>query len=154
MTVVYDRKAKTYISNITPGSWLSRLDAELAELPPDLVERAEKLTDSLKVALKAVRLIQSNAVEQNGQPDIYFVKSQTRDDLHFVDLGKGCDCDAFQNGIICSHWVACLLVASSDDNEAEPVPEPEPHNTCNDLIEELFGPPCQVYDKAGRVVFG
>ena len=147
MTVVYDRKAKTYISNITPGSWLSRLDAELAELPPDLVERAEKLTDSLKVALKAVRLIQSNAVEQNGQPDIYFVKSQTHGDWHMVDLEEGCDCDAFCNGIICSHWVAALLVASAEGNEVEPAPQREPRKTiqaippkpaCQALIDELW----------------
>jgi hypothetical protein len=160
MTVTYDRSQKTYTSDIVEGAWPTRLDAEAAELPAALVDKAQELAGSLKVALKAVRLVVNAKVKLDGSPDVYQIPSNSHPGLpHTVDLSAGCDCEAYAHGIVCSHWTAALLVASNggDDDEPEPQPAPatpEPCQTRNQLIEELFGPTVQVKDAAGRVVFG
>ena len=152
MSVKYNRKLKIYESNIIEGAWPTRLDAEAAELPADLLDKAVELAGSLKVAIKAVRLVVDGKIRLDGSPNVYIVESSSHPDLpHTVDLAQGCTCEGFQHGVICSHWAAALLLASADDNEAEPAP---PCKTCDQLIDELFGRPVQVRDSRGRIAFG
>lgn len=173
MTVTYNRKLKVYESDIIENaSWPTRLDAEAAELPAELVSRAVDLAGSLKVAIKAARLVVDDKVKLDGSPDTYIVESKSHPDLpHTVDLAEGCTCEAFNHGIICSHWTAVLLLASGEDDKlaeleirdahteasfhrADFMADIAPQPNCNDLIDELFGPPVAVRDAAGRVVFG
>jgi len=164
MTVSYDRSKKVYVSNIiVEGAWPTRLDAEAAELPADLVSKATELAGSLKVAVKAVRLVVNDKVEPDGRPDTYTVPSASHPELyHVVDLRNGgCDCEAANVGICCAHLTAALLVASEEQEMAEvyaQVVEEQRRALDNksreELIDELFGPPVQVKDARGRVVFG
>ena len=143
MVVKYDRREKVYVSDAGPGSWPTRLDAEASELPSDLISKAMEIAGSLKVAVKAVRLVVSSEVRQDGQPDVYTVPSASHPELyHTVDLRDGgCDCEAAMVGICCAHLAAVLLLAS---NETEPAPRQciqaiPPKPACKALIDELFG---------------
>jgi hypothetical protein len=144
----YDRRLKVYTSDIVCGVWKERLDAEAAELPRDLIDRAAALADTLAVAVKAARLVASGGVVKDGQPDRYKVKSQSSANWHVVDLANGCDCEAFGNGIACSHWVAALLVASDERDSGRD------SNAVENIIDELYGQPEVVRDEAGRIFFG
>jgi hypothetical protein len=141
----YDRRLKVYTSDVAKGAWKTRLDAEAAELPCDLVDRALALADTPAVAVKAARLVVSGVVVADKQPDYYRVRSQSKPGLTYVvSLAEGCPCDAAWHGAICAHYVAALLVASSE----------QPATTVETVIDELYGQPEVVYDEAGRVFFG
>jgi len=170
MTIIYDRSKKVYVSDIIEGAWPTRLDAEAAELPQELFGRAlEIAAGSLGVAIGATWLILDRAVQNCGGGE-FVIPSKSRPGLrHYVSLSNGgCDCDAFLHGQICRHWTAALLIASNDDDEDEDekimnelyqqVLEEQRRALGNksreELIDELFGPPVQVKDAKGRVVFG
>ncbi len=144
MTVTYNRKLKVYESDIVDGAWPTRLDAEAAELPQRLLDKALNISDSLAVAIGAVHLVLDGVVKSFGNGD-YSVPSKSQPGLtHYISLTDGgCDCDAFLHGQTCRHWVAALLIESG--NGAKPAPRKQrieaipPKPACKALIEELYG---------------
>jgi len=57
--VIYDRRRKTYKSDLVPGAFPTRIEAKTAELPPDLLEAALRFEPRMENAALAANIIMS-----------------------------------------------------------------------------------------------
>jgi len=115
--VTYDRSEKVYKSNIVPGSFPSRIDAETAELPPDLFASALRFEPDLERAAQAARVVMERKIynEQRKKWTVQADSMEAEGANPLPEKGEGyyfttlwsCTCAAYRHNIYpCKHIIA------------------------------------------------
>jgi hypothetical protein len=99
--VKYNRKQRVYVSDVVPGTFPTRLDAESAELPPEVLDAAMDATGDLATAIRVARILTFGHVESLGN-GAYLVASDSGESYHLK--GRSCTCPSYRRP--CKHYHA------------------------------------------------
>jgi hypothetical protein len=149
LMVKYNRSLKAYESDVVPGAFPTRLDAESAELPPEVLDAAYNETGDLAAAIRVARVVTFGHVESLGD-GAYMVTSDSG--KSYCLKGRTCTCPSYRRP--CKHYLAVQVW----EQQREVCP------TCGGTGVEIiqFSPvpyghsetrPCPDCDPAGRLAY-